>query len=212
VKKRKKGKINKSVVESKKAYRELVRREIALLSEDDKKQFSKNIVERYMALDHYQEATDLFIYCSLKDEVSTTLLIEDALKSNKNVYLPKIISPVSKGGDMVFCKITDLSGLAPGTWGILEPDSGEMVNINELGHKVEMVVPGVCYDLTGYRIGQGGGYYDRYLKKVDKNLIHKSALAFDVQLVSKFPDAIAEPWDERIELIVSERRMISVAF
>ncbi|EPE60492.1 5-formyltetrahydrofolate cyclo-ligase family protein [Exiguobacterium sp. S17] len=81
--------------------------------------------------------------------------------------------------------------------GILEPTTAETdLDIDTC------IVPGRVFDRSGYRIGWGGGYYDRFLATYRGATI---ALAYDVQVLDEIP---IEPHDIPVELIVTEREMI----
>ena len=88
---------------------------------------------------------------------------------------------------MDFYEIRDFSELQKGAYGILEPTGDRLL----LPQKDDlMLVPGAAFDRNGYRIGYGGGYYDRYLRRhPDMKTI---ALAYDFQIISRVP---AEEFD-----------------
>ena len=71
-----------------------------------------------------------------------------------------------------------------GSYGILEPkaDKVKEISIDEISL---IIVPGVGFDESGYRIGHGKGYYDNLLRK-SKNASH-IGLAFEVQIINKIP-------------------------
>ncbi len=65
-----------------------------------------------------------------------------------------------------------------------------------------IIVPGICFDLRGYRIGFGNGFYDSYLENVSAT---KIGLAFEEQIIERLP---AETHDERVDIIVTDKRVI----
>lgn len=112
------------------------------------------ILERVLESAAYRRAPRLFLYYSRPGEVDTHALLSRALADGKTVALP--IS--AAGGEMTFHPYQGV--LQPGLWNIPEPEPSEPVI--PTGEDL-LIVPGLCFDRMGYRLGQGGGYYDRYL-------------------------------------------------
>ena len=70
-----------------------------------------------------------------------------------------------------------------------------------------LIVPGVAFDLQGNRLGYGGGYYDRFFERLRPG-VPLVALAFELQIVRQVP---VEPWDRRMDWLVTEKRVIQTA-
>lgn len=121
----------------------------AYLAESD-----AGILEQLCSLPEYAAAGRLFAYWSMGRECDTRALLERARRRGMPAALP-----VCRGrGEMDFFLWT--GELVPGRLGIPEPQGGE---IAFPGPGDLMAVPAVCCDAGGYRLGRGGGYYDRYL-------------------------------------------------
>jgi len=106
----------------------------------------------------FQKATHIASYISFGDEPSTSDLNTALLKNGKTLYLPRII-----GEDLEWVQWQgDQSQLLPSklSKNILEPVGAVISNksVIEL-----VVVPALRIDRSGYRLGQGGGFYDRAL-------------------------------------------------
>ena len=103
----------------------------------------------------YQKAQIIATYLSMPHEVSTAAFIKQAQLDGKRVLVPKTYGQ----GRMIFVDY-DESHLQKSSFGLLEPISEEAVENPEidLTH-----VPCVVFNTQGFRIGYGGGYYDRYL-------------------------------------------------
>lgn len=152
----------------------------------------ETIIHTVLSLPIWQQAHTVALTLSLDLEVSTRPLIEAALEAGKSVLVPK----VTKQG-LTFHQIKTFSDLEPGVMGILEPMTME----SDLGIDV-CIVPGRVFNRSGYRIGWGGGYYDRFLATYEGVTI---SLAYDVQLLDDIP---VEPHDIPVEFIVTERETI----
>ena len=112
------------------------------------------IVQRVRELPVYAAAETVFLFVGRYPEIPTAELIERAVLDGKTVALPKS----QPHGRMDFYRYTGT--LQPGLYGILEPVSDTLLVPTE--HDL-MLVPGLSFTPEGVRLGQGGGYYDRYL-------------------------------------------------
>ncbi len=110
----------------------------------------------------FSRAPLILAYCSFGSEVETHTLIEEALRQDKEVALPRCLPGT---GLMTWHLITSLSDLAPGYGGILEPPNNPatLIDPRTAGSRALALVPGLLFDDAGYRLGYGGGYYDRFL-------------------------------------------------
>ena len=125
-----------------------------------KKEKDRLIFEKIVRLPQYKKAKVLITYVSSQVEVDTRRLICRAFKDGKQVAVPRCI-PNSREMQMHF--ISSMEDLAPGAYGILEPSP--QAKVCGTGAGALCIVPAFCNDLKGYRLGYGGGYYDRYLSR-----------------------------------------------
>lgn len=142
--------------ERKKLLRSQLRADYARMTDFERNIIDIGLIERLMGHDLYNHCERLFLYVSVGTEINTHRLILDAYGQGKTVALPKC----SSSGRMDFYRYT--GALSEGKYHIPEPVSDEVLEPkpNDI-----MIVPGLAFDVNGYRIGQGGGYYDRYLAK-----------------------------------------------
>ncbi len=119
----------------------------------------KRISELFLSLDEYKGCNDLFLFVSSSIEFDTSEIMQKAFDDGKRVAVPKCRD---QKGFMDFYYITSSSQLEKGAFGIYEP-KGECERVTDLSKGV-CVVPGLCFDMYGYRIGFGMGYYDRFLE------------------------------------------------
>lgn len=164
------------------------------LTEEEMKKANNRIKDKVINSDIYKNAKSIFIYVSFGSEVSTTDIINDALQSGKEVYVPKTNK---KAKEMEAIRIYNLNNMTVDKWGILEPIN---VDKDKIGKEFDLIImPGVAFDRKGNRIGYGGGYYDKYISKYQKKTT-LLALAYDIQIVDNIE---SEEHDIRVDYIIS---------
>ncbi len=119
------------------------------------------IFERLINFQKYQKARTLLCFVSTDIEVDTKQLINHALENGKQVAVPKCLD---KNGNMEFFLITSLSELKKDSYGILEPDENIATRLVNFTNSV-CILPGFAFDMNGFRIGYGKGFYDRFLQR-----------------------------------------------
>ena len=137
--------------------RKQVLQEMKTLSQEQKQAMDLALTERFLKHPFYQEAKTIATYLSFPHEFQTQELIEQALKDDKKVLIPKTYPK----GRMEFV-VYHPQQLAKTSFGLLEPQGDlEVVEPSQ----IDLIhVPGLAFTTEGYRIGYGGGYYDRYLE------------------------------------------------
>ena len=139
----------------KKELRQTVLNQIKKLSGKEKEQADSWLTQRLLSSAAYQKSQVIATYLSMPHEVSTAAFIKQAQLDGKRVLVPKTYDQ----GRMIFVDY-DESRLQKISFGLLEPMSEEAVEKTE----IDLIhVPGVVFNSQGFRIGYGGGYYDRYL-------------------------------------------------
>ena len=160
---------------------------------------NRMVRERMLSLEEFRNAGIIFFFASFRTEVDTTEMIKSALSSGKRVLLPKVDKD---SHELLLYEIRDFGELAPGYMGIPEPTfQGRQMSINDADI---VIIPGAGFDVSGNRIGYGGGYYDRLLSGLQKH-IPVIAPAYEEQVVDSVP---SEPHDIRVQMIVTDRRVI----
>lgn len=134
------------------------------IDEESRQQKSEEIAKKILEADWFKEADIVLSYHAFRSEVEVDTLNRAVLTQGKKLYLPKTYV---KEKQIRFFEITDLSKLKRGYQKIWEPTGEEpefsFETVKEEQKKVLMIMPGTAYDARGYRMGYGGGYYDRYL-------------------------------------------------
>jgi 5-formyltetrahydrofolate cyclo-ligase len=129
-------------------------------------------------------------------------MIEESLKMGKAVFVPKVDKMRHR---LRVYEIRDIRELSPGYMGIPEPSLPDD-RLRELKNVALVIVPGVCFDRSGNRLGYGAGYYDILLSHIKEN-VPFVALAYEEQLVDTIPD---EGHDVRVDMIVTDGQIIKV--
>ena len=156
------------------------------------------ITRRLLELPAMRTATIVAAYVGLDSEVPIWLLVEALTKRGTTVLLPVLEADDS----LTWGAFAPGSTLVAGRKGIRQPASGAS---SELSAAQVVVVPGVCYDNRGNRLGRGGGSYDRALRKLPAG-ITTIGLALDSDVVGNVP---VEPHDQQVQLIVTPTRVIT---
>mgnify|MGYP000850664975 CR=1 FL=1 len=137
--------------------RKQVLQEMRSIPQKQKIAMDQALTERFLNHPFYQEAKVIATYLSFPHEFQTQGLIDQALKDGKKVLIPKTYLK----GRMEFV-VYDPQQLKKTSFGLLEPQGDlEVVDTS----RIDLIhVPGLAFTTEGYRIGYGGGYYDRYLE------------------------------------------------
>jgi 5-formyltetrahydrofolate cyclo-ligase len=178
--------------------RKEMKRVLNLISEEQHEAHSTSIANALYETCLWKEARVIAATVSRNKEVNTKAIIERAWRDGKKVAVPKCNPTTSQ---MVFYEITNFSQLETVYYGLAEPIVEETVPVSKSSIDL-LLVPGVVYSKNGYRIGYGGGYYDRYLTDYTGQ---KLSLAFDCQVVSEVP---YESHDIPVEYILTEKELI----
>lgn len=180
------------------------------LTAEQRKAYSRRIIDRLTGLPCYQEADAILTYISFRSEVDTLPLLERAFADGKAVFAPKVC-----GKEMDFYRIFSVEDLTEGYQGILEPgNSLSFMRAKEEGkpglQQNLICMPGAAFDRARHRIGYGGGFYDRYLCRLfreGKNAetaawpqaaFTTAALAYDCQIFGEIPWEAHDICPERI--------------
>lgn len=150
--------------EGKRGLRRRLRAERAALEERRRAETDEMIGARVRGLAVWARADVVFTYLSIGAEVDTRALIREAWAAGKCVCLPRV---VSGSRALAWHRVDALDGLAPGSFGIEEPVPGvhpayAVSAITDCSRALALV-PGLAFDRAGFRLGYGGGYYDRFL-------------------------------------------------
>lgn len=145
-------------MESKQELRKRLKRERDAIPHEVRAQKSISISERLLKKTWYADSHRLLVYAAIQSEVSLSAFCEKAWRDGKEIFFPKVFDR-----DMEFYRIERWGQLKRGAFSVMEPDMEQQPGLYVKQPGSIMLVPGVAFSADGYRIGYGGGYYDRYL-------------------------------------------------
>lgn len=186
-----------SIEAEKKELRRTFRRLRKDMSAAEKMASDAAIAKQLLQSTPYREARLLLAYHSLPQEIDTDCIIRSAWEQGKTVAVP-LCDPQTHG--MVFYRITSPDDLYPGAYGIAEPDPQRCLPVIP-DKKSLCLVPAFTFDERGFRLGYGGGYYDRFLAEF-------SGMSMGLCRQTWFqPRLPAGAFDRNVHMIVMENRI-----
>lgn len=177
----------------KQRLRRVIRELEAQLSPRYRAESSRAIAAHLLAMPEYQESGTVFCFVGTSREIDTRPILAHALAAGKRLCVPLCTAP----GVMEARQITDLGQLSPGRHGILEPPAeAPAVRVDAIDFAV---IPCLTCNCLGQRLGQGGGYYDRFLTRYRGGTV---LLCRERLLREEIP---LEPHDYPIPWVLTER-------
>lgn len=157
---------------------------------EDKENASKKACRNIISMEEYKRSSCVLVYMSCFGEVETNDIIKDLKARGKDIVVP--ITDVKTNT----LRLSYLEGeMEKGAYGIPEPKNEKEASFLEVDF---IIVPGICFDKEGNRIGFGKGYYDRLLKDTKA---FKAGLCYDFQITEKID---TEPYDIKMDAVVTE--------
>ncbi|CEI71629.1 MULTISPECIES: 5-formyltetrahydrofolate cyclo-ligase [Romboutsia] len=163
---------------------------------------SSIITQKILALDCIKKAKNIMLYLDFNNEVKTDELIVKLLSLGKTVSSPITIKEEKK---LIPSQIIDLKdGVKIGAYGIREPkpECSPEVEVKDID---VVIVPAVAYDKDCYRLGYGGGFYDRFIERLREDAI-TVGIAFDLQIFDSVPK---EDHDAQLDYIITESQILT---
>ena len=146
----------------------------------------------FLASDAYKEAKTIYGYLPYNQEVRTVPMLQQALLEGKKVAVPKCY-----GDEMRFIFMDDLSKVEKGYANIPEPIADEPIADDETAL---VLMPGLAFDPHGYRVGYGGGYYDRFLAEY-------TGTSIGICYEDFIGDIVTEEYDLPVKIVVTEEKI-----
>ena len=154
------------------------------------------ICENIRKTPEFQKAKNIMIYYPFGSEINILELLED---TTKNWVLPKVTGDEI---DVYFYEKNDI--LSENQWKIPEP----CIDSKKTNTKViDMVIlPGLCADKKGFRVGYGLGFYDRFLRNV-----HPQCIKLIPVVSELFLDEVPKDlWDEPLDIVITEKEIFKI--
>ena len=165
------------------------------IPEEQRREKSIRIAKRLCGMPCFAGASSILIYRHFRSEAETTLLMEQAWKTGKRVYCPRV-----EGKTMEFFLVRTWEDFEQGCFGIEEPGAECPAFEEDQQEQALVILPGAAFDRKRNRIGYGGGFYDRYL--ANHPGLETAAVCFEEQIVEQIP---AGPYDIRPRIIITDQ-------
>jgi 5-formyltetrahydrofolate cyclo-ligase len=171
----------------------LLRREIP---PEERSRLTRQIEDRLLGLTEVRTALTVLLFYSFGSEVTTKDMADQLMGDGKRLLLP-YLTPQG----MEAAEVRPGEALLPTNYGPREPSRRIPLDPGEVD---VVATPGLAFDRRGFRLGYGGGYYDRYLTRLRPETI-RIGLGFSVQMVEHIPE---EPSDQKVHLVVTDAEVI----
>jgi len=165
------------------------------------KDISKQLLYNFCKGSFFKNKKSISSFISIKSEISTKFLNNFLIESENKFSLPVIINDSEI---LTFREFNFSSTLVNGKYGTFEPDNSG----NEILPDI-ILTPCLAFDKKGFRLGYGGGYYDKtfsYLKKINHDFI-SIVVAYENQLVD---EVVHDKFDQKINYILTEKDLYKV--
>jgi len=187
------------VRDAKRTMRKEAQRRRRSLPPDLRTIYSALATDRLTRLASYQRSGVVMAFASFGDEIDTGPLLRQVIADGKLLVLPAVVLGQH---DLELRLVPDLTLLRSGKWGIPEPAPGA-ATVGP-GDLELIVVPGLAFDELGFRVGYGGGYYDRLLRRVRRRAKANAVacgLGFECQVWQAVP---AGPRDQTLDCLTTD--------
>ncbi|ELK46214.1 5-formyltetrahydrofolate cyclo-ligase [Halobacillus sp. ACCC02827] len=160
----------------------------------DREKLEASMQENLFRSSLWKTADVIGVTLSQAHEWSTKGIIEEGWRDDKTIVIPKCFPDTKQ---MAFYRLEDYDQLEKVYFGLLEPDPERAEMVDKMQIDL-LLVPGLLYDAEGYRIGYGGGYYDRFLEDFRGTTM---MMAAEMQQQERLP---IESYDQPVHYILTE--------
>ncbi len=168
------------------------------LSAEERTAADRAIRTQIEGLEEFANASVVAGYATDGTEPDVLPLLRSALRRGAKACLPKW-----NGKEYVMSLVDDrdIDGLAPGKWGLPEPETTVELVLETAEPGILILTPGVAFDSSFARLGRGGGIYDRFLQK-SRGRATALGVFYECQLCPELP---AMRHDQKLDIVVTER-------
>lgn len=179
------------------AWRRRLRQRRRAVTKDDAAAAADAAKRRLAATGAWRSATHIGTYLARDGEFDAAPINALARSAGKSLYLPSV-----HDGGLRFLQWESTRELVINRYGIEEPAG----DAREAQHLDLLLMPLVGWTGRGFRLGMGGGYYDRYLADRGRWPRLRIGLAFECQREDNL-EALLEPWDQGLDAVLTERNL-----
>eukprot|EP00522_Entomoneis_paludosa_P015167 CAMPEP_0172459984 /NCGR_PEP_ID=MMETSP1065-20121228/35030_1 /TAXON_ID=265537 /ORGANISM="Amphiprora paludosa, Strain CCMP125" /LENGTH=253 /DNA_ID=CAMNT_0013214869 /DNA_START=80 /DNA_END=841 /DNA_ORIENTATION=+ len=207
------------------AEKQVVRKEIRAklkeLSTEEIREESVKVWNKLMELPAYKTAKSVGLFLSMpKSEISTEAILRQCVADDKDIYVPQVgqnfenahmelLKVVQGDGDTKKDEQLFYEAWPKNKWKIPEPPSDMPIEMAQPGQIDLLVVPGLAFDRNGNRLGQGKGYYDRFIERMSVKPIKLVAVCLSCQLLEQGRSIPVNTYDKPMETILSPEETIT---
>ena len=185
-----KAMVRKTIIQKRKALSNNIRDEKSLA-----------IAQRLFGLDEFKKSDAVLCFLCRSNEVQTDMIIRESFRMGKKVFVP-LVNVRQK--NLQVTQITSLDiKLVVGDYGVREP-APELQEIVSPSCLDLVITPGLAFDAFGNRIGYGGGYYDKLLKKLSGG-VTRIGVGYDFQVLNSVPHS---ELDKPVQFVVTETKTL----
>ena len=187
-----------TTAEQKGQLRQLIRNQLPTLPVAAREAEDRALFSAFLALPQVERASTLFLFWGTGLEPDTARLFAPLLARGKRIVLPRMLP----GRQMEVREYCPDRPPIKHSFGILEPDENcPLIDKNN----VDLVlVPALCYDRRGFRLGMGGGYYDRWLE-------HYSGVTVGLCRQAFLHDILpTEPHDRPVDVVITPGAVLNI--
>ncbi len=162
--------------------------------------FDKHLFEELFKEVNFENTKIVSSFISVNTEINTNELNDYIIQKKKILCLPVVLN---QNEHLVFRKFTNNKNMIDGFMNIKEPSARNKILIPDL-----LFVPCLAFDNQGFRLGYGGGYYDRTfnnLNKIQKKYV-SVGYAFNGQMVPEVPK---DKFDIKLDYVITEKKIYS---
>ncbi|MBP3335037.1 MAG: 5-formyltetrahydrofolate cyclo-ligase [Ruminiclostridium sp.] len=185
-----------TVNEQKKLLRKVMLQKRKELSDSETAVKNSAITEKLLSLEKVQSAELILSFVSARGEVGTREFISKCLEAGKTVAVPRCID----GSNMEFCVIHTFDDLEKGMYGIDEPKQHCEIIKAENAQNSVLIVPALCFNSDGYRLGYGKGYYDRFISRYKGYTV---GVCYSEFMTDDIP---VDEYDRCVDIVITEKQ------
>ena len=216
-----------SAADRKMTLRKQIRSDLSHISSEALSTESRMVWDRLFELEEYKEARSIGVFLSMpKGEILTDELLQDAARRNKVMYVPQVGKNFEQSEMELIridARVDPTANQDPASfhtlwpknkWGIPEPPLGMLRQVASPGDLDLIVVPGLAFDHRGNRLGQGKGYYDRFIARMREPNVKQPylvAVGLQCQLLESNVILPTNEYDQIMDMILLPEQTIVIS-